>query len=194
MGSSFAESRLENDAHILLSADPKVKSFAVQPHQLVYWAPNPHGEMTKSVYTPDLVVLGADQLIRIIEVKAAYFAEQDRWKRIEPYIREAYALDHGVSFHLFTEHEIRQQPRLSNAQIMVSHRPPPADDQAAIVLRHLLDDLIQTTIGALCERAAALNIDGRRAFSAVMRLGLSGEARLDLSRPISGATPLSRAR
>src|SRR5580693_2842840 len=191
LGSSPFESFLERDFQTLISVDPRIKSYAVQPHELIYWAPDQNGEMVKRGYTPDIVALDQDDRIMIMEVKASFFATHPKWVTREPYIRQAYERDHGVDFLIFTEEEIRAQPRLSNCQLIFSHRAPPNDDQAELTLRGIVgaaqSDIV---LGQVCALAEEKGINERRSFSALMRLAMKGTVGFDLSMPISTSTPV----
>lgn len=175
------ESLLESDFLSLLDADPRVHSFACQPHRKVIRT-DVHcgGASQRREYTPDFVVKFRDGRVFVVEIKAAYFAEQARWRDLEPIIAKAYREDDGVNFIVFTEREIRLEPRLSNAKTMLRHRFSPKDDGTEFAIRDLLAGSGGMSIGEL---ASALsehdNVAVNQAFGAVMRLGLKGAVRLD---------------
>jgi hypothetical protein len=192
LGPAPFDSLQERDTQTLLCADPRIKVYAVQPHQLIYWGPDSSGELMKRTYTPDFAALDRDGQVLIIEVKAKIFSESPKWRLLEPFIREAYETDHGARFLLFTEDQIRAQPRLSNCQIMLRHRPPPDDEAGELAAREVLEDLHgEASLGDVCSELEARGIDERRAFSALMRIALSGEISLDLSQPLSASTRIT---
>lgn len=185
------ESLLERDFQTHLNADPTIKEYAVQPHRLIYWAPDETGQMLKRSYTPDVAARTQADRVLVFEVKAKVFAEEPRWRRLEPCIRDAYESDHGVSFIVLTEDEIRAQPRLMNCEVMLRHRKPGDDHLGELIVRHLVHACsAELTIATILEAASKREIDERRAFSALMRMALSGEIRLDLSRPLSPHTAI----
>ena len=189
LGPAPHESLLERDEFILLSVDPMIKCFAVQAHHLIYWMPGADGEPLKHQYTPDIVAQDQDDRIFVIEVKAKIFANGNKWKAREPHIRQAYADDHGIDFYVVTEDEIRQEPRLSNCKVIYSHRAPPNDEQAEMVLRDVVGEAsAEALVGQICATAMERRIDERRSFSALMRLAMTGAVSLDLSRPLGPTT------
>ena len=194
LGPAVFESLLERDAQTLLSADPRIVSYAVQAHRLIYWAPNASGDLIKRQYTPDIVARDVDGQMLIIEVKARHFADGEAWQALEPCIREAYARDHGARLIVLRELEIRQQPRLDNAKLMLAYRGPPDDARAEL--------LTQEALGALGD---ALDIDGisgflessaglvrARTFAALMRLALRGAVTFDMSQQLTRRSKILR--
>lgn len=185
LGPAPFESLLERDLLTLLSVDPRIKRFAVQPHRLIYWMPGADGSPMKRGYIPDVVAADQDDRIIIIDAKAATFASDPKWAAREPYIRAAYAT-HYATFLVFTEEEIRAQPRLTNCQIIHRHRGPPSDTEADLVMRQIIGGgSAKVMLGQLCLLAEEVGIDQRRGVSALMRLTMSGFISLDLSEPIS---------
>jgi hypothetical protein len=193
LGRSPFESLLERDFQTILCADYRIREYAVQPLVLTYWWGH---DRIKSTYTPDFVAVDVDGRILIIEVKACCFRAQQYWRYREPYIREACALDHGVQFLPFTEEQIRVQPRLANFEIMLRHRPPPLDPKAEMLARDALRTLnSESTIGEVCSLRSLPSAPGTdRIYSALMRLALSGEISLDISRPFSRSTRVTIGR
>ncbi len=187
LGPALFESLLDRDFQTLICADWRIHRYAVQAHELTYFTPAEHGGRAKRTYTPDIVAIDHQGQVIIIEVKAAWFAKQAAWTRREPYIREAYAFDHGARFLLFTEEQIRLQPRLANCELMLRHRPPPHDTEADLAIRDAVTAVgACVSIGEICGAAAGLSEERR--FSALMRLALRGTVTLDLDRPLSRAT------
>lgn len=187
VGPSPIESLLERDFQTLLTANPRIKSYGVQCHRLTYWAPDATGRPMKRIYTPDIVALGSDGQIAIMEVKAGAFQEGPTWQRVEPAIREAYELDHGASFQVFTEKQIRAQPRLRNCEEMLRFRS--VDHEADGKIRRLIAHGRFTTLGNLLADAVEGGLDDDRSYAALMRSAMSGELGIDLSIPLSEASP-----
>jgi len=190
LGPTPFRSLLERDLQTLLTANPDVKAYAVEPHMLHFFMPNGRGGSDVRMYIPDVVVIDRKDRIAIIEAKAKGLSTSPRWQAREPLIREAYAVDHGVRFVVLDEDAIRLQPRLSNCEIMLRHREPGADDEALMAVRDAIAALgVPTTIGAVTARAGLVSAPGEdRAFTALMRLALAGEIALDLSAPFSAFT------
>jgi hypothetical protein len=193
VGPTPFESLLERDFQTILCADYRILEYGVQPHTLTYWTPNSNGSRTKHTYVPDFVVQDREGRLMVIEVKASYFTTLPYWQSREPYIREAYALDHGVPFLLFTERDIRIQPRLANFEIMLRHRGPPDDPEAEHIVRDILRNLGGvTTIGDVCAKGRLPAPPGSdRCYTALMRLALRGEISLDIAKPFSALTKVT---
>jgi hypothetical protein len=174
------ESSLEALAHLLLSVDQRIKCYACQPHKLQYWMPNAEGGQDKHEYTPDFVALTKDGRLLIIDAKASRFANDKKWTKREPFIRAAYREEFGAELLVWTEHELKAEPRLSNARSLYRHRFEPRDKTAELDARRSLSVLGEATIGRLCDdlvqTAAHTPAD---AYGAIMRLALTGEFILD---------------
>lgn len=190
LGPAPFESLLERDCQTLLTAMPWVKWYAVQSHRLIYWAPDAEGVMVKRSYTPDIVAVSQAGEVVVIEVKGKALAAGARWRQLEPHIREAYRIDHGVRFEVFTEDTIRAQPRLNNCQEIIRFRNPHDDVQADLAIRDSVSAHRQTTLGAVLDEVEQRGIDVGRSYPAAMRMVLAGELTLDLSTPISTRTPV----
>jgi hypothetical protein len=180
--SSYApfESSLEAIAHVLLSVDHRIKCYACQPHTLQYWMPNAEGGQDKHEYTPDFVALTKDGRLLIIDAKASRFAHDERWTKREPFIRSAYRTEYGAELLVWTEFDLKAEPRLSNARKLYRHRFQPADISVELSVRKALEEHGGSTIGRLCDEIAG---NGHHAlpdvFGAIMRLALTGEILLD---------------
>lgn len=191
LGLSLFESLLERDFQTVLCADPRVKAYAVQPHQLRYWIPSPSGSMASHIYTPDVCALLGDGRPIVFEVKHSSFLNRSSWQNRERLIRSAYLNDHDVLFAVVTEREIRVQPRLSNYELMLRHRHPEDDLESEFAIRDALARLpLGCQIGELCSALVIASDNLRRGFSAVIRLALKGEIVLDLDKPLNLSTAI----
>lgn len=187
LGPAHFESLLEKDAQTLLTADPAVKQYAVQCHQLTYWTPGPSGGSWRR-YTPDLVVEMRDGRRVVVEVKAAALAAMDKWTRLEGHIRRAYREDHDVEFVVLTEAVVRRQPHLANAEIMISHAGTVAPDAEFCLLGTLEEEQGQISIKALSQVLVQLGLTYAETFSAVMKCALAGKVEVERDRAFSPAT------
>lgn len=182
----FFESTLERDMHTLLSADPDIVRFAVQPHRLTYWCEEPGSWPVKRQYVPDVVAQTRSGACTIFEAKSRTFSTVAPWTLREPFIRKAYRDDHGLEMVVLTESEIRSQPRLSNCQILLQHRPFVADHETLLVLRQVLEMIrLPATIGVVILAAADRGAETARAYSVVLQMIMSGEVVFDHARPLS---------
>lgn len=193
-GSSFeaiieAESLLEHDFVVLKRLDGSTREIRQQPRRLKWWDPRTR---QWRLHIPDFELLshGSERVV-FAQVKPAEIAAE--LKEELDLIRDAFEhLGHG--FEVWTEVEIRAQPRFRNAQLLYGHTGPLENVEALAAVRKVLRDTAPEalTIGEIREAAGV----GGMAFRAVLRLHVRGEVALDLDRPIiDGAMvrPLGRA-
>lgn len=191
LGLPIFESLLERDFQTVLCADPRVKAYAVQAHQLRFWVPLPSGSTVAHIYTPDVCALLRDGSQIVFEVKHSSFVNRSSWRNREPFIRRAYLHDHDVPFAIVTEREIRVQPRLSNYELMLRHRHQEDDVESEFAIREALTKFpLHCQIGELCGALTIARDSLRRGFSAVIRLALKGEIVLDLDKPLNLSTAI----
>lgn len=171
------ESLLELDALVLLEVDWKVVQFATQP---VTFQWRDAGRVRR--YTPDLLVVTAlGRTFR--EVKPARRLARDpvlrgRRERIEA---ECAAL--GADFEVWTDKDIRREPRLSNSRAVLSEGRRVGDALAEQRVRAVLPRC--ATVG---EAAWAGGLPPVRALRAAMRLAARGEVGLDLDLALGAST------
>lgn len=180
------ESRLEAVAHLHLSVDYRIREYVCQPRVLTYWIPDKDGGKSPHEYTPDFVALTrADELL-VIEAKARCFREQDKWRRREPFIREACRTQWGAELVIWSEPELLAEPRLSNARTLYRHRFAPRDKTVEFAVRAEIARISeQTSIGAICSAVSeSAGVDESRCFSAIMRLTLGNEVEIGQNRRI----------
>lgn len=187
------ESSLEAIAHLLLSVDTRIKHYVCQPPPLHYWMPSKDGGMDKREYTPDFIALTRDERLLVIDAKASVFAANHRWSKREPYIRAAYRKDHGAELLVWTEKELKAEPRLSNARTMYRHRFAPRDRSCEFALVGELEERGgQSSIGELCDTLSqSAWFDATHVFGAIMRVGLDGLVQLGSAERYSRSTPVS---
>lgn len=174
------ESSLEALAHLHLSVDCRIAQYVCQPPALYYWMPTESEGVVKREYNADFVALTSDGKVIVIDAKARRFARDSKWARREPFIREAYYRDHDATLLIWTEKELRAEPRLTNARTLFRHRFEPASRTPEIKVRNALVDAGGfSNLADLCREAcAAGDIAVTEAYSAVMRLTLKGELKL----------------
>lgn len=177
------ESSLEAVAHLLLSVDPRIQHYVCQPPPLHYWMPGNDGGMDKREYTPDFVALTRDGRLLVIDAKASFFANDAKWLNREPCIRQAYRRDYDAELLVWNEHDLRAEPRLSNARTMYRHRFAPSDRGCDFALMGALEERGgQSSIGELCDcLGGSTGHDAPHVFGAIMRAGLEGLVRLESS-------------
>lgn len=184
----ICETTLERDAHTLLSADPQVLYFGVQPHWLTFWHHDDQGRAVRQRYAPDIIAQLRNGRRVVIEIKSTRFATVEPWLSREPAIRAAYA-QHDIDFVVQTELEIRNQPRLENCRIMLSHRSFGVDARHLIAVRDSVGALSSpATIATILDAAQMRGGEKSPSFSALMQMILTGEIAVDLSRPLADGT------
>ncbi len=184
----ICESTLERDAHTVLSADPQVLYFGVQPHWLTFVDFTDQGQAVWRRYAPDIIAQLRNGRRVVIEVKSITFAASEPWLSRQAAIRAAYA-EHDLDFVVLTELEIRNQPRLENCRIMLSHRSFGLDAQHLIAVRSSLGVASSpATIATIIDLARARGGEQSPSFSTLMQMILTGEITADLSRPLGDDT------
>lgn len=189
LGPAPFESLLERDLQTLVTADYRIVEYGVQCLQLTYWAPNEQGQILKRTYIPDIVARDRSGQVIIMDAKADFIASRSNWRRLEPYIRAAFERDHGARFSVLTEHTIRAQPRLSNCQVMLSHRRQHDGGTAEQGVRAVIENVVgEVFLGQVLSAAQSRGLSEQEAFGGAMRLALAGVIELDMTIPLSAAT------
>lgn len=190
-GSSFegvieVESLLEHDFVVGARFDGITREIRSQPCKLRWFDPRMR---SWRMHTPDfeLVQRGQDRLL-YVQVKP---------KRIADYLAAEHALIRrsfamlGHRFEVWTEDEIRKQPRFRNCEMLFGHTAPienvAALDRIREVLRLVRSDT--PTVGQI-RRAAGV---GGATLPALLRLHVRGEIRFDLDREIDERALVHRA-
>ena len=109
------ESQLERDALIILDLIPEVDDIAVQPFKLNY-----QFDGRERVYFPDILITG-DFGRKVIEVKPKHnLGKPENLKRFP--VIETVLAEKGYQFEIWTEDDIRREPRSSNVRSLSPHR------------------------------------------------------------------------
>lgn len=109
------ESQLERDALIIVDLMPEVEGVVVQPFKLTYQC-----DGRERTYFPDILISG-DFGRTVIEVKAKReLLKPENIKRF-PMIQTA-LVEKGYQFEIWTEEDIRREPRSSNVGILNAYR------------------------------------------------------------------------
>ncbi len=178
------ESLLEADALTLLEVDVAVVSYETQPLTL-RWR---DGAMRRRRYTPDLLVTtGHGLTYREVKPGRRYLRDPSLGGRRDRIEAECAAL--GANFEVWTDADIRREPRLSNARAILAEGRRVGDAWAEARARVLLPAC--ATVGEL---ARAAGLPPSRALRAVMRLAALGEAGIDVEAPLGPATRIQGGR
>lgn len=181
--SRHAESQNELKAFQVLMATARADSWQEQPFTLEY-----RHAGAKHRYTPDaLVVWGAYRVV--VEVKEDKDAESPEAQARFSVIKEQLA-DHGYHFRLWKSSEIRAEPRLANANLILRYRclaVPPRDKES--LLRAFVSGA-EIQLRSLCE---ATKVPAQR----VLRLVMEGAVHIDWWEPVClssmvSITPIGR--
>lgn len=177
------ESLLEHDFIVLSRSDGETKTIRPQPVRLRWWDPR---TTQWRVHVPDFEVSrsGLKKPV-LIQVKPKTIA--DEMAEELDLIKDAFRKT-GRTYEIWTDEEIRRQPRFSNAQLLFPQSGPLEDVEALDRVRQALAESTAAipTVGEVREVAGI----GCRAFQAVLRLHVRREVRLDLDRPIDASAQI----
>lgn len=183
---------LEGLAHIEVNS--AYVRVAPQPHTLTFHVEAADGSTEVHTYVPDVAVETRDGTVIVVDFKWSWLRKRPGWADVEPIIRTAYALDHGVTYRVLTEEHLLVEPRRTNVAIMLMHRAMVADPAAITAVRSAIASLgLPRSIGDL-RSASGLIPDGPtdRAFSALTELAIAGEIRLEMSRALGDDSLVSQ--
>lgn len=169
--SRHAESQNELKAFQILMATARADTWQEQPFTLEY-----HHGGTKHRYTPDALVVWGEHR-SVVEVKEDADAElpeaQARFRVIDERLAE-----HGYRFRLWKSSEIRAEPRLANANLILRYRCVAVSlgDRHGVLRAFIATPEIQ--LHSLCEIA-------RVPVQGVLRLVIDGAVHIDWWKPLS---------
>lgn len=175
------ESLLERDAFVVLEADRLVESYAAQPETFFL-------RDRRSRYTPDLMIRYADGSKRYREVKPATRVETSHALTRDLSEVRAHCVRRNASFDVWTDLDIRREPRLSNSHWVTQ--------AAAFVTRASLEFIVDaaSTEGLTLDQAIGrYPHDPVIARSAILGLVGLGLLHADLEHPLTGDTLINWA-
>jgi hypothetical protein len=180
---AWYESYLERDCFFLLDYDPAVETFSEQPLTLTY----ADGDKTRH-YTPDIGVRTHDHQELLIECKPlARVKSADNQRKLTA--AQSWCRDHGWSFCVATEAELRQGPYLNNVKLLTRYARVSVPLQVVQRVESALCSATPWTVGRLAEHIAPDPPD--RGVSLVLKLAFEHRVWIDLNRaPLSLATPV----
>ncbi len=136
------ESTLELDAIRLFEADPAVQAYCEQPKQVTYTR-----HQRSHINTVDFVAL-QNGVEEFFEVKPYKRLENKETEAAYAAVAEVYR-EQGHYYKIFTEFDIKQQPRLSNAKELLRYVRVPLTDDHKVITRNYLAQRRETTIKEL---------------------------------------------
>ncbi len=173
------ESQLEFDCLRLLEVDNAVEFYAVQPEVTEYEV---DGRTRR--YYPDIRVEYRDRRTEFIEVKFQATASLPKYQVLFEAVQAVYAA-RGYGFRVMTEKDIRQEPLLSNAKVVLKARDITPSSQLQMLVARTFNVHRCHTLGEL-EEVLGFGPSRRRELLAMANLGLFD---LDLrAAPLSGNT------
>ncbi|GEP01513.1 hypothetical protein [Methylobacterium haplocladii] len=171
------ESLLEHDFLVLTRSDGITTSVRPQPIRFHWWDPR---TSQWRVHIPDFAVM------RRFVPKPVYI--QVKPKAVADALSEELGLikaafrQRGLSYEVWTDEDIRRQPRFSNAELLFDQSGPLEDVEALDRVRKVLKEAAPSVLSVAEVREAA-GI-GPRAFQAILRLHMRNEVDLNLERPL----------
>lgn len=177
--SRHAESQNELKAFQILMATAHADSWQEQPFTLEY-----RHAGTKHRYTPDaLVIWGAHQTV--VEVKEDKDAESPEAQPKFRVIKEL-LVEHGYHFRLWKSSEIRAEPRLANANLILRYRcvAVPLGERESVLRAFISTPELK--LRSLCEIAKV-------PVQSVLRLVMDGAVHIDWWKPVCLSSTVSIA-
>jgi hypothetical protein len=170
------ESRDELNAFTLLDCDPRVRSIVEQPCEIVYTV---DGETRR--HYPDIYVEYPGER-QLWEVK-----DDGRGSQADVVVRTKLLTEglkqHGFTYRLVLASELREQPRLRNANILLSHGHEPVDEISRERVRLMLKRASSLIWGSAC--AGEYGPNGRQILC---RLTLEGVLTTNMDQPLSAGS------
>ena len=169
--SRHAESQNELKAFQILVATARADSWQEQPFTLEY-----REAAAKHRYTPDaLVVWGTHKIV--VEIKEDKDAESEEAQAKFRAIEERLA-EHGYHFRLWKSSEIRAEPRLANANLILRYRCVAVPSTERERLRRAFASAPEIELRSLCE---ITNVPAQ----SVLRLVIDGAVYINWWKPVS---------
>jgi hypothetical protein len=181
--SRHAESQNELKAFQILMATAHADSWLEQPFTLEY-----RHAGTKHRYTPDaLVIWGAHQAV--VEVKEDKDAESPEAQGKFRVIKERLA-EHGYHFRVWKSSDIRAEPRLANANLILRYRCVAVPQGERERVHHAFVSAPEIELRSLCDVAKV-------PVQSVLRLVMDGAVHIDWWKPVClsstvGTAPIGR--
>ena len=175
--SRHAESQNELKAFQIVVATARADYWQEQPFTLEY-----RHDGAKHRYTPDVLLVRGNSrtVVEIKEDKEAESAEaQAKFRVIEDRLAE-----HGYQFHLWKSSEIRAEPRLANANLILRYRSIMVRPEQRERLRRAFVSTSEIGLRSLCEITEV-------PVQNVLRLVIDGAVHIDWWKPLCLSTSVS---
>jgi hypothetical protein len=176
------ESGLERDLIRLMEWAPFATRLVTQPLRIAYI----DGGKTRR-YTPDLLVGRDGAPDKLIEVKYAEATESEEFRRWQRLITRA-CDELGYEFEVWTEREIRVDPRLQNVSYLLRYRWEPVPEDVELEVKRWLREDPGMYLGSVIARLG--RPDGHRWAHALMA---RHAVTYDIDQPLGATTSLFSA-
>lgn len=182
--SRHAESQNELKAFQVLMATARADAWHEQPFALDYYR-----EGTKHRYTPDILVTWGTHR-EVVEVKEDSEADLAENRARFAFISELLA-ERDYQFRLWKASEIRAEPRLTNARLILRYRCSPVPPAEHERIRQAFSALSEMSLRTLCQAS-------KTAVQTALRLVLDGTLHIDWWQPLEldsrvAIAPIGRA-
>ncbi len=179
------ESELERDCVVLAEFRPSVLAIAAQPHTVEVWTDESSFEHTPDYLLGTGQAAEADEVVEVKPAARALQPEIERRLRISAAAHRAL----GFTFSVLGEAEIRAQPWLANAILLLRYRLAAAREGLA----HRIATLLAGADGGLSIRECVQAIDGSASTRfEIYALACRGLVELDLAVPLGPDTAVLR--
>lgn len=206
-----ARSTLMRDALIHFETNPDVVRMSAYPIKLEYEVSDWHGVVTSASHIPMVGVWSKWKQASFFDIIPLAIQDERRWiEHQTSTLKGVYWEQYRATYAVLDESSLHIQPRMTNLATIRYHAYR-YDDEAVTAVRRALSWLpLQTTIQmisdetALPGRAHVFHEDDgtvaqfrplhevKRAFSAVMWLAVAGEVKVDISKPISFGSTVTK--
>ncbi|WFU00703.1 hypothetical protein QA648_11025 [Rhizobium sp. CB3171] len=199
------------DGLVHLDTDPNVVAIAAYPTTFDFLSANGDGNVVGRSHIPDVGVLQASGKVVFVDWIPFRLQQDLPWLKQRTAELRLHLEQYGAEYAVHDERSIYIQPRFSNLNLMEAHKPLPyqhagIDETCRAIMRQPLP----STIGELCRMSAPNALVARWedepagafrvvpevnvVFTACMQLAYRGEIELDISRPFSPRTRVTRAK
>jgi hypothetical protein len=177
------ESYVERDNFFLLETDNWVRAYYPQPAKLdIVIDGKPRS------YTPDVLVVRRDGTSVYVEVKPDAIAKQPAYQDFFAAVRSRVA-ELGLGYEVVTDLEIRRQPRLKNANMLMTYSKVQPKGR---LLLDVSEAVATGKCATIAELMAAINLPDQR-LGELYALALRGNFNIDLGlAPLSMQSRISR--
>ena len=189
-----------------IDTDPQVTAIAPYPAKVSYGRRTEKGELKKYEHIPDLAIRMKDGSTVFIDFVPYRISAKSRWYQMREHdLREYFSDLYDCHYSVLDERSIHAQPLFDNIKTIWSHKAVPNTDLPIRAIRDQLHTLgMPEKLGTLIERLEPSLSEGvvaptgeqpeprNVAFASLMHLVITGDLEIELDRPISASSIVSR--